>query len=452
MIITYILIFVFFVLFAIFGLYIFSTYVFPRKIEEIARMIEIGQTKLAIKKLDEILEKDDRNVYAHYLLAEAYIKENNIQYAILEYRQVLKIAKFNEQVQEIDVRRKLAKIYMDKKAVEDAKKEFIILTKLEPLNFEYFFQLGVIYYDAGVVDRAAAYFRKSISNNNKHDMSFYYLGQMLYRSGNFNEAKQMFIDTIKIDVANYKAHYFLGLVLRQLGDYEWAIKEFEAAQKDDEIKVKCFLAKGTCYLEREMYPKAIIEFERGLKFAKRGSDTELNLRYFLAGAQENIRDLQSAISNWEQIAAVNRSFKDVQEKLKAYSEFRQDDRVKDFMIAGLAQFEHTCRKIVESMDLTIMDIEIISDTEIEILATETEGKWRNTRSSNRIVRVMRTTDTLNDRLLRKLHESMKQKNATRIILITSGDFSQAAIDFANTRPIELITKNDLIRLLKSVES
>jgi tetratricopeptide (TPR) repeat protein len=452
MIVTYVLVFVILILLSIFGLYIFSTYIFPRKIEEIAKMIEVGQTKLAIKKLEEILEKDDRNPYAHYLLAEAYIKENNIQYAILEYRQVLKIAKFDERVKEINVRSVLAKIFMERKAVEDAKKEYLILTKLEPLNYANFYQLGLIYYDSGVVDRAASYFRKSISVNNKHDMSYYYLAQILYRSGNYTEAKQMFIDTIKIDAANYKAHYFLGLVLRQMGDHEWAIKEFEIAQKDDEIKVKCFLAKGTCYLEREMHPKAIIEFERGLKIAKRGSDTELNLRYFLAGAQENIRDLQAAISNWEQIAAVNKNFKDVAEKLKAYSEFRQDDRVKDFMIAGLAQFEHTCRKLVESMGLTIMDIEIISDTEIEILATETEGKWRNTRSSNRIVRIMRTTDSTNDRLLRKLHESMKQKNATRIIIITTGDFSQAAIDFANTRPIELITKSDLVRHLKSIES
>ncbi len=451
MVFTYVLIFASIIFLVILGLYVFNLYVFPRKIEELARMIAMGQTRLAIKKLEEILEKDDRNIYAHYLLAEAYMKENNVQYGILEYRQVLKIGRFNEQVQEVDVRRKLAKIFLDKKAVEDAKKEYLILTKLDPLNFDNFYQLGVIYYDTGAVDRAAAFFKKSISVNAKHDDSYYYLGQILYRNNNYNDSKQMFIEALKIDPENYKAHYFLGLVLRQIGDYEWAIKEFEAAQKSDDIKVKCFLAKGTCHLERDMHSKAIIEFERGLKFAKRGSDTELNLRYFLANAQENIRDLQSAISNWEMIASVNKNFKDVQEKLKSYSEFRQDDRVKDFMIAGLAQFEHTCRKLVEHLQLTIMDIDIVSDTEIELLATETEGKWRNTKMSNRIVRILRTTDVVSDGILRKLHETMKKRNATRIIIISAGDFSQTAIEFANTRPIELLGKNELVRLLKSIE-
>jgi tetratricopeptide (TPR) repeat protein len=437
---------------SIFGLYIFSTYIFPRKIEEIAKMIEIGQTKLAIKKLNAILEKDDRNAYAHYLLAEAYIRENNPQFAILEYRQVLKISRFDDKVNEVNVRSKLARIFRERNAVEDAKKEYLILTKIDPLNYENFFQLGMMLFDSGAIDRSAAYFKKSIANNNRHDMSYYYLGQVLYRNASYNEAKQMFLEAIKIDQGNFKAHYFLGLVLRQVGDYEWAIKEFETAQKSEDIKVKCFLAKGTCYHEKELFPKAIIEFERGIKYAKRGSDTELNLRYFLASSQENVRDLQSAISNWEQIASVNKNFRDVQEKLRAYSDFRQDDRVKDFMIAGLAQFEHTCRKIAESLGLTVMDIEIISDSEIDILATETEGKWRNTRMSNRIVRILRTTETVSDKLLRKLHESMKPRNATRVIVVSTGDYSQMAAEFASTRPIDLLGKADIVRLLKSAEA
>ncbi len=451
MLFTYAIIFLFVIILVIFVLYLVNIYVFPRKLEEIEKLIEAGQVKLAIRKLNEILEKDDRNGYAHYLLAESYMKENNIQYAILEYRQVLKLGKFDDKVREVDVRSRLARIYRERNASEEAKKEYLILTKIDPANYENYYQLGVIFFNSGQFDKAIPYFKKSIASNNKHDMSHYYLGQIHYRTGNYNDAKQSFIDALKIDQGNYKAHYFLGLVLRQIGDYEWAIKEFEISQKSDELKVKSFLAKGTCYIEREQLPKAVIEFERGLKFAKRGSDTELNLRYFLAEAQERMRDLHSAINNWEKIVQVNPNFRDVQEKLKAYAEFRQDDRIKDFMIAGLAQFEHTCRKIVEGMGHNIMDVDIISDTEIEMLVTETEGKWRNTRRSNRIVRILRTTDTTNDKLLRKLHEQMKPKNANRVIIISTGDFSQSAIDFSNTRPIELIGKGDLVRLLRKIK-
>jgi len=427
-----------------------SVYVLPKKIEEIQKMIDAGQIKLAIRKLTEILEKDERNPYAHYLLAEAYKAEGNNQYAILEYRQVLKFGRFDDKIKELGIRSTLAAIYKEKKSYEDARKEYLILTKLDPANYENFFELGLMTFNMGQLDKAMNYFKKSASLNSKHDMSFYYLGQVYYKNGLFPDAKQCFLNTIKIDPLNYQAHYYLGLVLRQQGDYEWALKEFEVSMKSDDLKVKSLLARGTCFMEKSQYPKAAMEFERGVKFAKKGSETELNLRYFLGECQEKMRDVHSAIINWEKIAEVNPKFRDVQQKLASYAEFRQDDRIKDFMIAGLAQFEHMTRKIVASMNYNITDIEIISDTEIEIMAIETEGKWRNTRQSNRIIRVNRTTDTLSDAYFRQIHETMRPRNATRILIITTGDVSPKALEFANTRPIEIKGKAELVELLKKI--
>lgn len=446
----YIVIFVAFIIATILGLYFFHIFIAPRKIEEIARMIDAGQTGLAIKRLNEALEKDDRDSYVHYLLAEAYKKEGNIQYAILEYRQVLKLGKYNEKVNEVDIRVKLAAIYKERNAIDEAKKEYLILTQIDPLNYQNFFELGVIYYNNGMFDKAVSYLKKSAAINSNHDQTFYYIGQTMYRLANYQEAKQALAEAIKIDQGNYKAHYFFGLVLRQLGDYEWAIKEFEVAGKSDDLRVKCFLAKGTCYIERDQYPKAIFEFEKGLKFARKGSDAELNLRYFLADAQEKMRDLHSAIGNWEIIAKVKKNFKDVSGKLKLYADFRQDDNVKDFLIAGLAQFEILSRKLVEAMGYNISEIEI-DEMEVDIIAIEPEGRFRNLRRGNRLIKIIRSTDIINDDVLRKLHESMKNKSATRVMIIAAGEFSQSAIEFANTRPIDLLGKAELVSLLKKLK-
>ncbi|MGL4368376.1 MAG: tetratricopeptide repeat protein [Spirochaetota bacterium] len=449
MILTLVIIFLSIAVFTIIILYVVATYFFPRKLEEIAEMIAKGQTKLAIRKLTDVLQKDERNMYAHFLLAEAYLKENNIQYAVVEYRQVLKMGGFNDKVSEIDIRRKIGRIYKDTKKISEAKNEYLILTKLDPDNYEYYFSLGEIFYEAGVLDKALSYLKKSVQLNSKNGQAHYLIGQISYRSNSFPEAKNAFIETIKVDQGNYKAHYFLGLVLRHLGDHEWAIKEFEIAQKSEDIRTKCFLAKGTCYLEKEQYPKAIIEFERGLKFTVKGSDTELNMRYFLAEAQEKIRDIHSAIQNWEKIFEVNKKFRDVDQKLKSYEDFRQDDRIKDFLIASLSNFEFMCRKIVEAMGMTVVEVNIINDTEIEIFASENEDR-RNTRRVHKLIRIIRTTESISDNPLRRLHEAIKPKNAQRAVVITTGEFSQAAVDFSNTRPIELYDKTKLLGILRSI--
>lgn len=450
MIVTYVIIFLVLIAVTILSLYVFSTYFFPRRLDEIAEMIKKGQTKLAIKKLEEVLAKDDRNTYAHYLLAEAFSLEKNFQYAIVEYKQVLKSAIFSEKVNEVDIREKLAAIYKSQNKINDAKKEYLLLTQLDSGNYLNYYELGQLFYSAGVLDKAADYFKKAASLNNKNPDIYFFLGQIYYRSGNMNEAKQAFITTLKLDNTNYRAHYFLGLSLRAESDYEWAIKEFEVAQKEDEIRTKCFLAKGSCYLDTEQLPRAVIEFERGLKTARKGSETELNLRYLLASAHERMRDVQSAIEQWEKIYDVKKNFRDVEEKLRQNAELRQDDRIKDFMIASVSNFEHMCRKLVESFNYDINEFKVLRDTEIEIFAAERDDNRRNIKRIYRLIRIVRTTAPITDTMLRNLYDMMKPKNAQRIMVITTGDFSQSAIDYSNTRPIELFSKTKLIELLRRI--
>lgn len=449
-IVTYIIVFLVIILVTIIAMYVLSTYFFPRKLDEIAEMIIKGQTRLAIRKLDEVLAKDDRNAYAHFLLAEAYAAEKNFQYAILEYKQVTKLGVYNEKINEVDVRGKLAAIYKNQGKINDAKKEYLLLTQIDPNNDKNYFELGTLFFNAGVTDKAMDYLKKAAALNPNKAETFYLLGQIHYKLANNKDAKQAFLNTIKLDSANLKAHYFLGLTLRAEQDFEWAVKEFEIAQKSDDLKSKCHLAKGSCFYESDQHPKAIVEFEKGIKTVRKGSDTELNMRYFLAASHEKMRDLQSAIDQWERIYDQKKNFRDVEQKLRQNAEFRQDDRIKDFMIASLSNFEHLCRKMIEAHNYDINELKVIKDSEIELYAAEKDDQRRNTRRIYRLIRINRTTAPITDSYLRNLYDMMKPKNAQRVMVFTTGDFSQSAIDYSNTRPIELYTKTKIIELLKKV--
>jgi hypothetical protein len=45
---------------------------------------------------------------------------------------------------------------------------------------------------------------------------------------------------------------------------------------------------------------------------------------------------------------------------------------------------------------------------------------------------------------------MRPRNATRILIITTGEVSPKALEFANTRPIEIKGKAELVELLKKI--
>ena len=79
-----------------------------------------------------------------------------------------------------------------------------------------------------------------------------------------------------------------------------------------------------------------------------------------------------------------------------------------------------------------------------------EEKWKNSRMANRLIYIFRTTDLIPERVVRKLHEEMRSKGAGRGMVITTSEFTSQAIDYAQSRPIDLIDKKALIKILRKV--
>jgi cytochrome c-type biogenesis protein CcmH/NrfG len=435
----------------VFFAWIYKNMFVPKRIEELAELIRSGQASLAIRRLKEMVEKDERNSYTRYLLGEALFQDKNYQHAAMEFKQVIKLGKYDGKVKEVNVRKRLARIYKLLNSLEEAKKEYLILTKIDSGDFQNFYQVGAIFFNAGLNDKALNYLKQALKLNGKHASSLYLAGQLSYLSNKLSDAKEYLVQAVKIKPEMHKAHYFLGMTLRAFKEHDWAIQEFEIAQKDKELFQKACLARGCSMMERNAIPKAMVEFQRGLSAPQRETETDLNLRYFLAACAERQRDLFTAITQWEKITESRPNFRDVPEKLKSYSEFRTDDTVKDFMIASPTKFETISRQMIENLGLTIVDLTVDSDTQIEAIGTVTQGKWRNTKKSNQLIRIIRATDASTEENIRDFHEKMREKSATRGILISTGDYSPGAVDFAQSRPINLVEKSQVIQMLQSVQ-
>ncbi|MBV6493317.1 MAG: hypothetical protein LDLANPLL_01333 [Turneriella sp.] len=434
----------------IFGYYVIRTYLIPKRVEELAEMIRQGHVGPAISKLTKMIEENDRDSYLHFLLGEAYFKQNDLQGAATEYRQVIKLSKWSPQVKEAVVRSRIAKIYMQNRNYDEAKKEYLILTRLDGTNHENYYQVGILFETAGLSDKALPYFKQSAKLKPTHADSFLHIGTTEYHFGNLNDAKLALTEAVKLNGNLHSAHYYLGMCLKNQKDYDWAIKEFELASKDENLKGKALLAKGLSLMEKGQLPTAQIELEKGLMVAPKGGDLELNLRYAIGACAERKRDFHTAIANWERIIDVNAKFRDVQDKLKAYDEFRTDDTIKDFMIAPPGKFEAQTRAIIEALSYKIVDLNVIDDSEVHILATEEEGTRRSTKKSNRLIYVLRTTELIPERTVRALHEEMRAKGANKGICISTSDFSSQAQAFIQSRPIELYDRKQLIALLRAI--
>lgn len=449
-IISYIIILIFFSFLVIGGIYLISSLLGPRRIEEIERLMDRGRIREAIQLLEKLLEKDDRDMKARYLLGLCHQKESNHPAAILEFRQCIKVGKYSPEAPEIHIRKSLAESLIEVGNKNDAKNEYLILTTIQPENYENYFQVGKLYFQAGIYPKAINFFQKALANNPNHADTLAYIGQAQFHVSAYQDARNNLIKAIQLKTSLKVARYYLGLALRFTGDLEWALKELEKSEREESIRDKVILAKGMVLIDQENYSKAISELDRGINHAQPGSDTAIQMLYLIALAAEKNRDIGIAIDNWEKIEKMKPGYRDVKEKLRQYSEFRTDDTIKDFMIASAVRFEEICRNVVENMGYEISSSDLNSDSKLFVVASEEDGGQKlGVRNRHTLFWIQREMGAINENHLRDLQGRMRDNNAGKAIIMTTGEYTPGAINYASTRPLDLFDSSGLADQLKN---
>ncbi|HOJ50888.1 MAG TPA: tetratricopeptide repeat protein [Spirochaetota bacterium] len=436
---------------------IFLVLVFIRRmlhlasIEKVEKLIDAKDYTKAVSLLKNIIAKDDENLLAHYYLGLCYFNMENYEWAMPEFKKVVRSPKLGREVDEIEVREKLAKIYLKYNQLEEAQKEFMFMTQINPKDYRNYFEIARILHKQGYLDSAFGYYKKTIERNPKMSEAYYYMGVISYEKKNYNDCLSYMNDALKYDPSLYKAHFYLGMVYYMNKHYEKALNEFTYSEKDPEFKERTVLHKGRSYMEMGQYDRAISLFEGYLKNVSVENSATLAMRYHLASIYETKRNIISAIEQWEKIVRIKPNYMDVQEKLSEYEDLRMDDRLKDFVVASTESFQIICRKIIDVLNYQIIREELISDDRMEFLAVESGSKWRNTRKIRIYVVIMRKNSKVEEREIAAIMDNMKTNSTVKAICLSVSGFTESARRYSESRPIDLIEKDKLIKLLEKAE-
>jgi tetratricopeptide (TPR) repeat protein len=422
----------------------------PKQFALVRKMIETGNTKGAAKILKTILSKNEHNILAHWYLAEVYFQEHKNELAIVEYKYILRLNRYQGEVTEVKVHERLAELYEIFGQLDEAQKEYVLLTKLAPEFAIYYFKIGELFYKRNYTDKAFAYLAQAAKLNPGHPDTLFYLGIIHYSKGQAREALEYLNKALHFSPNMFKAHYYIGLIQRVLGMFDKARAEFQLAQRDPEFKLRALLESGRTLFQIENIRDAMIELERGISFVKVEDEVSTEMRYVLAACYEKGRDLPRAIEQWEIIENYRKGYKDVTAKLNSYADLRTDDKLKDFLTASKDAFMDMCKRLVVSMGFDILEVIPIDDDSVDFLATEQEGKWRNTKRSNRVVKIRRDANLVTELLVRQIQEDMKRFQANRGLILSTSGFSPSAMEYAATRPIDLIDRKQMTTYLKKI--
>ena len=421
----------------------------PSKPDGIEKLVKAGKYAQAQKAAKAIIAKDPRNYMAHYWLGKSYLADKRPELAFVEYKAVNENAVFNGDIPEVEFRKQMAELYQKYNQPEDALREYLLLTKMEPGNAENDYNVGKLYEQQGKAPMAMGFYQKALTTDKKHAKSYTAIGYLFYRSKQYNDAKKAIDTAIRLSPDNYSNYYYLGKILKDTKDYSGACKALEKAQRDPEFRQRSLIERGSCLMLAGQVDQAISEYERAVSASKDDSSQEtMYARYFLASCYEKVRKIEKAIEQWEAIYKRNRQFRDVGAKLNEYKELQNNDSMKEYLTCSNAQFSEICKKIVKvGFGLECQKSEA-TQYGCQMLCTEGKNEgWMNVRQQIFLIEFYRETEPLEDGIVRKATDKIKTQGYTKGIIITSSDFTHSAIAFAESRPIQLVDKSALEKLL-----
>ncbi len=432
------------------GYTVLKSVLMPRKTETIERYVHAGKISAAIKLAKNILAKDPGDFLAHYYLGHAYLKDNKPELALMEFKIVNQRAIFSKAIPENQFRKTIGQLYLKFNHDEEALKEFLLLTKLEPNNAENYYSVGKLFEDRGKGEQALGYYKKTVQLNSKHVKAYAALGLLLFRAKQFPEAKKTINHAIALSPNTFSTYYYLGKILKESKDYPAAVNAFEKALRDPDFKQKALLERGSCFMLANSVEKAAFEFERAVRSTQNESSQEtLFARYYLAACYEKMRKIDSAITEWEEIYKKNKNFKDVPAKLAEYKDIQANDNIKEYLTSSSDQFIEFCKEVAKkSFNCSPKDT-LATKYGCKMLATDAKNSedWRAVREAVRLVIFHRDAVQIGEDFLRALLDEMKKQSINNAIICTSAGFTRSAIAFAESRPFELIGKEKLDSVL-----
>jgi tetratricopeptide (TPR) repeat protein len=118
-------------------------------------------------------------------------------------------------------------------------------------------------------------------------------------------------------------HFNLGIAYREMGLLPEAIREFQVASRDTDYFVESCSNIGVCYQEQGMWSEATEWYQKALVAPDITPEARVGLRYDLAAAYQSAGDVEQAVGIFEEIVAVNSSYRDVADRLANLSQQRQ---------------------------------------------------------------------------------------------------------------------------------
>lgn len=396
------------------------------------------------------LAQDPHHVPSLLALSEIYFQEHLWDKAMPLLTTLLDRSSVQHDINRTEVALKQGICAVKLNKIPDAIRGLSIAYKDRPDNYETNFYLGQAFVQSGEFAKAVPLLRKAISINHDETSAYKYLGNAYYSQKQYKESLPYLKKSLDTNPEDKETLFKLADALNETGGVDQAVKIFMHLRTDPNFGAKACLEAGIIHANTSNMEKAISDFEIGLRHTTAPIETLTDLRYRLAQCFIRTNELVKGLNLLKQIQMTVSNYKDVSVLIARYTELSQNQNLQTYLIGSTSDFIALCRKIVmtfyKKAHIHIQDIQATRE-QTEILTEIETSKWQDTV----IFRFYRTTGSTGELFIRDFHGKIRDIKAGKGICFTAGVFTEEAKKYIDGRPIDLVDKQELAKILLKID-
>ena len=402
-----------------------------------------------VKEAEKKLVKDPHNIPALETIGEIYYQDKNWEKVWGVYKTLydLSAAHIEIDVAKSTLRMGLSAFYQNR--IEDAVNVLMVTIKKDPDNFEANLVLGKVLLQKNIIDKAAYCLKKAKTLMPENNEVNALLGKCLFKMQKYRESLQFIKQALEESPDNKELLYDMAVAMSECGLSEKALKVFIHLRPDPEFGPLSCLEAGKMHERVKDFQNAIKDYEIALRHQNMNEQLAIQIKYRLGNTYIAMNDISQGLVYLKQVQMMKAGYKDTDSLVSRYAELNQNKNLQIYLLSGTSDFVALCRKLIsvffKESFVKIEDIQVTSGF-VEIVCNAENVKWE----SKQIFRFYRTQNIIGDLYIREFHGKIRDTKCDNGVCVTVGSFSESAHRFVEGRPLTLVEKDELTKMLKKI--
>lgn len=417
--------------------------------KDVAQKIQKKGKSAVLKDAEKKLAHDPHNVQALEMVGNIYYGEKDWEKVWNIYKTLYDISAAHPEIDIAKTALKMGIAAYNMEKNEDAISSLMLSIKKVPDDFDCNMYLGRALMKANTFDKAIFCFKKAKimqpENNEVNEL----LGKALFKSQKYRDCLPFLKKVLDENPGNKEILFDMAIAMTECGMGDKALKVFMHLRPDPNFGAQSCLEAGKMHERVKDYASAVKDYEIALRLPSVPEQIILQIKYRLANTYIAMNDISKGLTYLRQIQATKPQYKDVDALVARYSELNQNKNLQTYLMSGTSDFVALCRKFISTYYkdsfVKVEDVQVASES-VEIVCEVETPKWE----AKQMFRFYRTQNIIGDINVREFHGKLRDTKCDNGVCITMGSFSESAHKFIDGRPIDLIEKDDLVKILKRI--